>query len=129
MLEPLDNHMAWQEPIFVLVEWGRQLGSKRNNDLDHAEWISNLRCESKFWKGKTIMDLSISCRSQAPTWLRSGGKLEASIKTDVAKWQAKRASESESSRWIQIINKEIDMEGRWAKLKGMERKLPVCCLA
>ncbi len=65
-----------------------------------------------FGRRKTIMDLSISCRFQAPTCLRTGGKLEAVIKTDVAKWQAERASESESSRWIQIINKDIDMEGR-----------------
>ncbi len=70
--------MAWQEPIFVLVEWGRQLRSKRNNDLDHAEWIPNLRCESKFWKEKNnhgfIHLMSFPGSNVAKIWWKVGGK-------------------------------------------------------
>jgi hypothetical protein len=50
VLESLDHHMDRRKPTFVMVEWGRQIGSRRNNGLDHAEGFANTRCGIKVWK-------------------------------------------------------------------------------
>ena len=53
--------------------------------------------EVSFGRSKTSLKLSISSRSRAPTRLEFGGKLDVSIKMDVAKRRNERTMENGSS--------------------------------
>jgi hypothetical protein len=58
VLESLDHHMARRKPTFVMVEWGRQIGSKRNNGLDQTEGFTNTRCGIKVRKERNRLEIT-----------------------------------------------------------------------
>ena len=95
-----------EKPTFIMVKWGRQIGSSLNNCLDQAEGFTNTPCERKIGKDLNKIEFmylkSFPSSNEYRIWWKVGRKYKNGC--------GKAAERKNNGQWVIVMDTNLQQK-------------------